>query len=114
MDCIRVKFTKTSRKGATRSSEFLEIIHTDISGPLTSTIFGNKLFITFIDDFYRYGYIYLIKEKSKALDKFKVFKNEVKKQLGKVIRIVSFDRGGEYYDKCGVAGQHKGPFVSYL
>ena len=51
VDCIRGKFTKTNRKGATRSSELLEIIHIDISGPLTPTICGNKLFITFIDDF---------------------------------------------------------------
>jgi hypothetical protein len=37
-------------------------------------------FITFIDDFSRYGYIYPIKERSKALDKFKVFKAEVENQ----------------------------------
>jgi len=67
VDCIRDMFTKTNRKGATRSSKLLEIIHTDISGPLTPTICGNKLFITFIDDFSRYGYLYLIKEKSEAL-----------------------------------------------
>ena len=53
--------TKTKKKCATRSSDLLEIIHTDISGPLTPTICGNKFFITFIDDFSQYGYIYLIK-----------------------------------------------------
>ena len=73
VDCIRGKFTKTNRKGATRSFELLKIIHTYISGPLTPTILGNKLFTTFIDDFSRYGYLYLIEEKSTALDKFKVF-----------------------------------------
>lgn len=32
VDCMRGKFTKTNKKGSTRSSDLLEIIHTDISG----------------------------------------------------------------------------------
>ena len=43
MDCIREKFTKIKKKGATRSSDLLETIHTDISEPLTSITCGNKL-----------------------------------------------------------------------
>ena len=45
---------------------------------------------------------------------FKVFHSEVEKQLGKVIKIVKFDRGGEYYGKHGDAGQQRGPFARYL
>jgi hypothetical protein len=37
-------------------------------------------FITFTDDYSRYGYIYPIKERSEALDKFKIFKAEVENQ----------------------------------
>ena len=114
IDCIRGKLTKTKRKGATRSTNLLEIIHTDISGPYSSTICGNRYFITFIDNFSRYGYLYLIKEKSDSLDKFKIFKTEVEKQLGKTIRIVRSDRGGEYYGKHDIAGQHMGVFARYL
>ena len=40
---------------------------------------GYDSFITFTDDYSRCGYIYPIKERSKALDKFKIFKAEVKK-----------------------------------
>ena len=36
-----------------------------------------RLFITFTDDYSRYGYIYPIKERTEALDKFKIFKAEV-------------------------------------
>jgi hypothetical protein len=61
--------------GATRSSSVLEIIHTDICGPFNmKSVDGFNLFITFTDDFTRYGYIYPIHERSKALDKFKIFK----------------------------------------
>ena len=45
---------------------------------------------------------------------FKVFRIEVEKQLGKVIKIVRSDRGGEYYEKHGDAGQQKRSFARYL
>ncbi|RVW75483.1 hypothetical protein CK203_051954 [Vitis vinifera] len=48
-----------------------------------------------------------------ALEMFKVFRTEVEKLLGKVIKIVRFDRGDEYYGKHGDAGQQKGPFARY-
>ena len=34
--------------------------------------------------------------------------------MGKVIKVVRFDRGGEYYCKHGDARQLKGPFAKYL
>ena len=45
---------------------------------------------------------------------FKVFQIEVEKQLEKVIEIVRFDQGSEYYRKHGDAGQQKGLFAKYL
>jgi hypothetical protein len=64
VDCIKGKQTKHIKKGATRSGELLEIVHTDICGPFDSLSFGKeKYFITFIDDFSRYCYIYLLHEK---------------------------------------------------
>jgi hypothetical protein len=38
------------------------------------------LFITFTYDFSHYGYIYPIKEGLEALDKYKIFKDEVENQ----------------------------------
>ena len=114
VDCVKGKLTKTKKKGATRSQNLLEIVHTDISVPYSSTLCGNKYFITFIDDFSQYGYVFFIKEKSNGLEMFKVFRIEVEKQLGKVIKIVRYDRGGEYYGKHGDAGQQKGPFARNL
>ena len=61
------------------SSLVMEIIYTNISDPYSSTICDNKYFITFINDFSRYGYLYLIKEKFETLEKFKILKNEVEK-----------------------------------
>ena len=47
VDCIRGKFTKIKKKGATRSSNVLETIHTDISGPFSPTICGYRYFYQF-------------------------------------------------------------------
>ena len=56
---------------------------------------GYDSFITFTDDYFCYGCIYLIKERTEALDKFKIFKAEVKNQHNLKIKIVRSDRGGE-------------------
>jgi hypothetical protein len=76
IDCIKGKYAKQVKKGeAKRSARVLEIIHTDICGPFPiKSVDGFDSFITFTDDFSRYGYIYPIKERSEVLDKFKIFK----------------------------------------
>jgi hypothetical protein len=57
---------------------------------------GFQYFITFTDDFSRYGYVYLIKHKSETFEKFKEFQNEVENQRGKKIKALRSDHGGEY------------------
>ena len=53
VDCIKGKQTKHTKKGATRSTQLLEIIHTDICGPFDARSFGaEKYFITFIEIFH--------------------------------------------------------------
>jgi hypothetical protein len=57
----------------------------DICGQFpVKSVDGNDSFITFTDDYSHYGYIYPIKERTEALDKFKILK----------IKIVRSDRGG--------------------
>ena len=78
IDCIKGKYVKQIKKGANRSTSTLEIIHTDICGPFpVKSVDGYDSFITFTDDYSRYGYIYPIKKRNEALDKFKIFKGEV-------------------------------------
>ena len=79
-----------------------------------TTLDGYDSFITFTDDYSWYGYIYLIKEGSEALDKFKIFKLEVENQLDLKIKIVRSDRGGEYYGRHTPYGQVPGPIASFL
>ena len=75
----------------------LDLVHTDVCGPFRSaTRDGKRYYVTFTDDFSRYGYVYLIKHKSETFEVFKEFQNEVENQLGKKIKVLRFDRGGEY------------------
>jgi transposase InsO family protein len=115
VDCIKGKQIKHTRKGATRSVELLEIIHTDICGPFDNQYFGGeKYFITFIDDFSRYGYVYLLHEKSQLVDALEVYITEVERQLDRKVKIIRSDRGGEYYGKYDETGQCPGPFAKIL
>ena len=68
-----------------------------ICGPLNTLARGGySYFVTFTNDFSRYGFVYLMKHKSESFEKFKEFKNEVQNQLGKNIKALRSDRGGEY------------------
>jgi transposase InsO family protein len=85
-----------SKKGE-RTSDLLALIHTDVCGPMsTCTRNGDRYFITFIDDYSRYDYVYLMRHKSESFEKFKEFKTEVENQLNKSINALRSDRGGEY------------------
>ncbi|GKB47582.1 retrotransposon protein, putative, ty1-copia subclass, partial [Tanacetum coccineum] len=47
-----------------RATDLLGIIHTDVCGPLRHVSRqGASYFITFTDDYSRYGYVYLLKHK---------------------------------------------------
>ena len=95
IDCIKGKYVKKIKKDVKRSARILEIIHTDICGPLpVKSVDGYDSFITFTDDYSRYGYIYPIMKISEALDKFKIFKTKVENQHNLKINVVRSDRGG--------------------
>ncbi|GJV44456.1 retrovirus-related pol polyprotein from transposon TNT 1-94 [Tanacetum coccineum] len=89
----------TSFKSVKRKTEPLDMIHTDIcdlkSLPMKG---GNKYFITFIDDCTKYCYVYLLKSKDEAIDKFVLYKTEVENQLGKKIKIPRKDKEETPYE----------------
>ena len=96
IECIKGKQTNMRKKDVNRCSDVLELIHTDICGPFPKASWNRQqYFITFIDDYSHYDYLYLIHEKSQSLDVFKNFKAEVENQLSKKIKVVRSDRGDE-------------------
>ena len=80
-----------------RASDLLGLTHSDVCGPINTQAKGGfQYFITFTDDFSRFGYVYLMQHKFEAHEKFKEFKNEVQNQHGKSIKTLRSDRGREY------------------
>ena len=71
--CLIGKMTKAPFTGQSeRATEWLELIHSDVCGPMRTMARGGfYYFITFTDDFIRYGYVYLLKNKSDSFEKFK-------------------------------------------
>ncbi|GKA06514.1 retrotransposon protein, putative, ty1-copia subclass [Tanacetum coccineum] len=88
VSCLSGKMTRKSfPHRPERATDLLGIIHTDVCGPLRHVSRqGASYFITFTDDYSRYGYVYLLKHKHEVFETFKVFKNEVENQLGKTIK----------------------------
>nr|GEW94272.1 zinc finger, CCHC-type [Tanacetum cinerariifolium] len=75
-------------------NRFDELIHIDVCGPFKIVSRqGASYFVTFTDDFSRYGYVYLLKHKHEVFETFKVFQKEVENQLGKTIKSLRSDRG---------------------
>ena len=87
--CLEGKMTKRyfSAKGF-RAKEPLELVHSDVY----------EYFVTFINDYSRYEYVYLMQRKSETFGKFKEFLAEAERQLGKSLLCLRSDRGGEYLD----------------
>ena len=82
IDCIKGKLTTKVRNAKIdRCIELLRVVHIDICGPLTPLAMGGyKYFITFINDYSRYGFVELIREKSESSEAFKAFKTKVELQ----------------------------------
>ena len=95
--CVESKLTRTSFQSIERSSEPLELIHSDIRDlKFIQMRDCKKYFLTLIDDCTRYCYVYLLRSKDESLEMFQHFKNEVENQLDRKIKVIRSDRGGEY------------------
>ena len=80
-----------------RAIEILALVHTDIYGPFDVQVRGGYVyFITFINDYSQYEFVYLMHYKSEAFERFIEFRHEVEKQTKKSIKILRSDRGGRY------------------
>ncbi|KAL0439995.1 UNVERIFIED_CONTAM: hypothetical protein Slati_2482500 [Sesamum latifolium] len=105
--CLKGNMTKKPFVGQSAiTNSLLELIHTDVYGPLNTLARGGfSYFITFTNGHSRYGYIYLMRYKSEAFGRFKEYRLEVENQTGHKIKALLSYRGGEYLS---------GGFIDYL
>ena len=80
-----------------RASRKLGLIHLDLCGPMPiPSAIGNKYIMTFIDDFMKMCWVYLLKEKSQDFDTFRNFHLWIKNEAQLNIGTLRIDKGGEY------------------
>jgi hypothetical protein len=80
------------RGESTRASTLLEIVHSDLCGPMRSESLGGARYVlTFIDDKSRKVFCYFLKSKSEVLERFKIFKAFVENDVGKRIKVLRSD-----------------------
>jgi len=85
------------KQEATRATELLEIIHSNVCGPIKNkSLGGNTYFVTFIDDWSRFTTVYFMRNKSEVLNKYKEFEAMATNVTGKRIKTLRCDNGGEY------------------
>ena len=106
--------------GGKRAKHILELVHSDVFGPLSVPSLGKFVYyVSFIDEFSRNTWIYFLKKKSEVFDRFKEFKALVENQTEKKIKVLMTDNGGEFCSKefeefckkCGIARQKTTPYT---
>ena len=99
--CLQGKLTALSfPQRLSGSTHKLEIIHSDLCGPMRTESQGkSKYFVTFIDDYSRWCEVRFLTKKSDLLNAFKEFKNLVGKQTGAKVKSLQSDNGKEYCNK---------------
>ncbi|CAI5734635.1 unnamed protein product [Peronospora farinosa] len=99
--CARGKMTNSpfshTSGSEVKTSRPLEVVHTDLMGPMNPKSKGGALYVlTFIDDYSRFVYVYLLAAKSQVFERFKAFRAMVEKQTDCKIKCIRSDNGGEY------------------
>ena len=115
-DCVKGKATRVKfSKGVHVTKEKLDYVHSDLWGPSrTSSHGGSRFFMSVIDDYSRRVWVYILKYKSEALDRFKQWHTLLENQTGRKLKKLRTDNGLEYFssefdDYCksvGVARHH--------
>jgi len=90
----RLPFTRSTSE---KPSKKLELVHSDVVGPINpQSIGGRRYILTFIDDFSRRSWIYLMKTRDELPDRFKEWQAMAEKQSGEKVKTLRTDNGGEY------------------
>lgn len=99
--CLQGKQTRKPFKNeGTRATSLLEVIHSDVCGPMEEkSLGGARYYVTFIDDYSRKVFVYFMHSKSQVLEKFREFKKLVENQLNMTIKALRSDNGKEYVNE---------------
>ncbi|KAI3704072.1 hypothetical protein L1987_74279 [Smallanthus sonchifolius] len=97
MEQKKVTFLKT---GQTPKAQNLELIHSDVYGPISVQSVGDaSYYVTFIDDATRKVWVYFLKHKFEVFNTFMKWKAAVENETSLKVKCLKSDNGGEYISK---------------
>ncbi|KAG6544450.1 hypothetical protein Mapa_014088 [Marchantia paleacea] len=83
--------------GTHSSKELLEYVHSDVWGPSPKASHSGKwYYVSFIDDYLRFVWVYFLTQKSEVFATFKSWRVQVETHTGHKVRYLRLDNGGEY------------------
>ena len=100
--CILQKIQRASfpKDGSVRVERKLQLVHSDVCGPMRTPSFGNHLyFVIFIDVYSRHAWVYPLKAKSDVFMCFKHFVAMAENVSRCKMGTLHSDQGGEYMSK---------------
>lgn len=108
LDCQSCQLAKqhalSFHKSTSVTSAPFDLVHSDIWGPApTATMGGSRYFVIFVDDFSRYTWLYILKNRSQLQQTYYDFASMIKTQFSRVIKIFRSDNAQEYCDTSFLA-----------
>jgi transposase InsO family protein len=80
-----------------RASQRLQLVHSDLCGPITpATPGGKRYFLLVVDDFSRYMWLALLSTKDEALEALKKIQKAAEAEKNLKLKSIRTDRGGEF------------------
>ena len=98
VSCISAKMHKSSFPKHVSSTIFpLELVHSDVWGPTPIvSVLEHRFYLIFADDFTRFAWLFLLKQKSNVFSVFVHFKSLVENQFNTKIKTLRSDGGAEF------------------
>lgn len=115
--CQKAKSHRLPYPKSSVSSVPLELIFSDVWGPAPDSFGGRKYYVSFINDFSKFTWIYLLKKKSEVFQKFLDFQQLVERVFDHKIIAIQTDWGGEYeklhsfFTKIGISHHVSCPYA---
>jgi histone deacetylase 1/2 len=74
----------------------LDLVFSDVWGPAPTFVGKNKLYVSFIDDYSKFTWVYMLRHKSEVFQRFQDFQHLVERMFDQKILAMQTDWGGEY------------------
>ena len=111
LDCESCQFAKhhsvhLAPRVNKRAASPFDLVHSDVWGPCSvMSQTGYRYFVTFVDDFSRTTWLYLMKQRSELFTHFRHFCAEIQTQFNTPVKILRSDNAREYLSA---------PFTDYM